>query len=151
MNDKKKQILNQIKKLFDSQRFAVLSTQKKDQPYASLVAIAATDDLCQIIFLTPETTRKYKNLTGNPKVAILINDSQNQADDIYKAVCVTATGTTEIIKNNRKDELLKLFTARHPHLKTFAADSKTALICMSVDTFILVSQFQDVVEIQVSQ
>lgn len=150
MNDIKKQALDQIKNLFDSQAFAVLSTQKNGQPYANLVAVAATDDLEEIIFLTPNTTRKYENLTDNSKVAILINDSRNEADDINKAVCVTATGTATIAENQERKKLLNLFIKRHPHLTAFSAEPTTVLVCVAVDTFFVVSQFQNVLKIQVS-
>lgn len=149
MNDKK-QALEQINNLFNSQRFAVLSTQKNGQPYANLVAFTTTDDFAQIIFLTPNTTRKYENLMDNPKVALLINNSQNEADDVNKAVCVTVTGTAKIIENQEKKKFLNLFIERHPHLKAFSADPATVLVCVAVDTFFVVSQFQKVIKIQVS-
>lgn len=150
MNDNQKQTLNQIVELFESQHLAVLSTQKDGQPYANLVAFAATKNLGQIIFLTPRNTRKYENLTANPKVAVLINNSRNEVADIDKAICVTATGTAKAISDDQKGALLDLFLERHPHLKTFSSSPETALVCISVNTFILVRQFQEVVEIQIS-
>ncbi|MBU1195562.1 MAG: pyridoxamine 5'-phosphate oxidase family protein [Proteobacteria bacterium] len=147
MSNNRKQILSQIADLFESQRLAVLSTQKDGQPYANLVAFAATQDLGQIIFLTPRNTRKYENLTTNPKVAVLINNSRNEVDDIDKAICVTATGTAKAISDDHKGALLDLFLERHPHLETFSNSPETALVCISVNTFILVSQFQEVVEV----
>jgi len=150
MNDKQKQALAQIKTLFDSQTFAVLSTQNDDQPYASLVAFAATNTLDQILFLTPQTTRKYDNLTRNPKVAVLISNHQNNPDDTHKAVCVTATGTAVTVENQKKGDLLHLVTDRHSHLKPFSTDPATALVSVRLDTFFVVSQFQDVIKIKVS-
>ncbi len=150
MNDKQKHALDQIKNLFDSQAFAVLSTQRDDQPYASLVAFAATNTLDQILFLTPRTTRKYDNLTRNPKVAVLISNHQNNPDDTHKAVCFTATGKAVIVENQQKSELLHLITGRHPHLTSFSTDPATAMVCVRVDTFFVVSQFQDVIKIKVS-
>jgi len=55
MNKDRTETLNQIRDLFDSQSLAVLATQKNDQPYASLVLFAATPDLKEIVFLTPNT------------------------------------------------------------------------------------------------
>ena len=146
----KKQAWDQIRKLLYTQFFAVLSTHSNDQPYANLVAFASTNDLKKIIFLTPKTTRKYENITSNPKVAVLINDSQNETDDIYKAVCVTATGTAEIVEYRKRENLLNLVTGRHPHLKPFSAKRATVLVCVNVETYFLVSRFQNVVKIQVS-
>ncbi len=151
MNKKKEeQALKQIKVLFESQMLSILATQKNDQPYANLVAFAASADLKQIIFLTPNTTRKYDNLTSNPKVAILVNNSMNQAADIYSAISVTATGTAQAVEGNNKNRLLDLYLKRHPHLKAFSKESDTALICIMVDRYFMVNQFQNVVEIKVT-
>jgi nitroimidazol reductase NimA-like FMN-containing flavoprotein (pyridoxamine 5'-phosphate oxidase superfamily) len=53
----------------------VLSTQQQGQPYASLVAFVACDDLRHIYFVTPKTTRKFANLTANPSAAFIVNNS----------------------------------------------------------------------------
>ena len=150
MNKKGNQALGQIKALFESQALAVLSTQKNDQPYASLVAFATTADLGNIIFLTPNTTRKFDHLVNNPKVAILINNSLNQAADIYTAVSVTATGVAAVVESHEKNKLLDIYLKRHPHLKVFSASPTTALIRVTVNRYFMVNRFQNVVEIQVA-
>ena len=147
MNDIKRETLTQIKTLFDSQKFAVLSTQKDDQPYASLVAFATAAGLDQLLFLTPKTTRKYDNLTSNSRVALLINNQKNQSEDIYNAISVTATGTAITVEDQQKEDLLEIFTNQHPRLKTFSTEPSTALVCVRVDTFFVVSEFQNVVTV----
>ena len=149
MNRAKDEILDQIKNLFDSQSLAVLATQKNDQPYASLVLFAATPDLKEIVFLTPNTTRKYDHLIHNPKVAVLINNTTNQAEDIDRAASVTATGIAATLEREKKNQYLDLYLNRHPHLKPFSDSPTTALVCITVDRYVLVNQFQNVVEIQV--
>ena len=47
-----------IAELFSTQQLAVLSSFGNEQPYASLVAFAATEDLKHIIFATTRSTRK---------------------------------------------------------------------------------------------
>jgi len=141
--------LEQITTLFDSQRLAVLSTQSQDQPYASLVAFAADDNLEHIFFLTPNTTRKYENLITNPKIAILVNNSLNQADDIYKAVSVTGIGSAAVVETSDKTQLLNMYLKKHPHLKGFSKATTTAFICVAMKRYFMVNQFQNVVEIQV--
>lgn len=151
MNNMENQPLDRVKALFGSQSLAVLSTQKNDQPYANLVAFAATPDLAQIIFLTPHTTRKYENLRHNPKVAILVNNSMNQAADIYKAVSVTATGMAVTVEAHEKEQFLEIYLKKHPHLKEFSSAPTTSLVCVNVDRYFMVNQFQNVVEIQVAR
>ncbi len=149
MENNMKHSLEQITTLFDSQMLAVLSTQSQDQPYASLVAFAADDNLEHIFFLTPSTTRKYDNLIKNPKVAILVNNSVNQADDIHNAVSVTGIGTAAVVETSDRTQLLKLYLKKHPHLKGFSKAPTTAFICLSMTRYFMVNQFQNVVEIQV--
>ena len=149
MNKVKNETLDQIRGLFESQSLAVLATQKSDQPYASLVFFAATPDLKEIVFLTPDTTRKYDHLIHNPKVAVLINNTTNQAEDIDRATSVTATGIAATLEREKKNQYLDLYLNRHPHLKPFSDSPTTALVCITVDRYVLVNQFQNVVEIQV--
>ncbi len=151
MNTREKQAINQVKDLFESQTLAVLSTQKNDQPYASLVAFVASPDLAQIIFLTPNTTRKYENLRDNPKVAILVNNSMNQAADIYTAVSVTATGIAATVEGHEKEQFLEIYLKKHPHLKVFSSAPTTSLVCVCVDRYFMVNQFQNVIEIRVAR
>ena len=54
-----KSLRRKLKELFDKQRIGVLSTQKRNRPYASLVAFVVTEDLKSFIFATPRSTRKY--------------------------------------------------------------------------------------------
>ncbi len=143
----RKQDLDQIRALFEIQQLAVLATQKNDQPYASLIVFAATSDLKTIIFLTPDTTRKYEHLVNNPKVAVLIHNAGNQVKSLYTAVSVTATGLAEVMTDERKESFRKLFLDRHPHLGNFSTLPTTAMVGISVDRYVLVNEFQKVVEI----
>lgn len=147
MDNKAEHALNHIRTLLDTEFLCVLSTQKNGQPYASLVAFAVTRDLMQMIFLTPNTTRKYENLSASPRVAMLVNNSRNQVKDIYNAISLTAIGTAATVAGDGKQELLHLYLNRHPHLNDFAKAPTTALVSVSVDRYFLVSRFQNVVEI----
>jgi uncharacterized protein YhbP (UPF0306 family) len=139
-----------IQDLIDSQKLAVLCTQKDGHPYASLVAVAATPELDRIVFLTPTTTRKYANLQACPNAAFLVNNSENRAEDIYQAAAVTATGTVADLKDTEKQTLKALYLARHPHLASFAAAAATALVCVNISRYILVNRFQNVFELTVT-
>ena len=51
------EIRDRLKDLCTSQKLAVVSTHSGGQPYASLVAFVASDDLRHIFFVTARTTR----------------------------------------------------------------------------------------------
>jgi nitroimidazol reductase NimA-like FMN-containing flavoprotein (pyridoxamine 5'-phosphate oxidase superfamily) len=150
MTTSKTQALQQISRLFDSQRLAVLSTVNQDQPHTSLVAFAASPDLAHIYLLTPKTTRKYDNLTANPRVSMLINDSRNKTEDLYAAVAVTVTGRARPIDKTRHRQKLDLYLDRHPQLGEFSRAMTTAFIQVAIDRYDLVSRFQNVVKIRMA-
>ena len=82
-----------LRKLLRSQPLAVLATQNQGQPYASLVAFASSDDLKSLYFATTRATRKYANLSGDSRVAMLVDNRSNNASDFSLAMAATATGT----------------------------------------------------------
>ena len=63
------QFRKRLEELFRSENLAGLATHCNGQPYASLVAFYADEDLKHIYFVTPKTTRKYGNLTADYRVA----------------------------------------------------------------------------------
>jgi general stress protein 26 len=68
MNENKTKILNFIK----AQKICVLSTLSPDgKPESAVIEFGETDNL-EIIFDTVETYRKYKNLSNNSNVAVVI-------------------------------------------------------------------------------
>ena len=139
-----------LKGLFASQRLAVLATQNEGQPYTSLVAFTAGEDLKQLFFATTRATRKYANLTADSSVAMLIDNRANEATDFRWAMAVTATGKVEAIEGHEREEALKLYLAKHPHLEEFLSSPSCALLRISVDRYYVASSFQKVIEIHVN-
>ena len=141
------QIKERLRELFSSQRLAVLSTSNGDQPYASLVAFDATPDLDQFFFLTPKTTRKFENIIANPRVSFLVHNSENRAHDIHQATAVTGLGRAVPVKREDAKETLVRYLEKHPGLDAFSRSPDTACVCVSMDRYVLVKQFQNVVEL----
>ena len=145
------QTLGDIREILDAQRFGVLSTHNDGQPYASLVAFAATEDLRRILFCTPRATRKYANLSRDPRAAMLVNTSGNTANDCTEAMSVTATGTAVEVPEGRRAPDVALFLTRQPGLADFVGDPQTALLALEVSEYHLVRRFQDVVRLRMAQ
>jgi len=139
------QAVGDIREILDAQRFAVLSTHDKGQPYASLVAFSAAKDLRRILFCTPRSTRKYANLSCDPRVAMLVHTGRNAAEDRSQAMAVTATGTAVEVPDGRKEADSAVFLTKHPGLSDFVDDPQNALLVVEVSEYCLVRRFQDVV------
>ena len=145
------QLKRLLTSLFSSQPLAVLATQGHGQPYGNLVAFAATENLKSLLFATARGTRKFANITLEPRVAMVVDSRTNQRVDFKRAVAVTATGIVEETESTERDHLLKLYLSKHPHLKKFATSPTCALLRVKVDTYYVVKRFQDVMVLSMEE
>lgn len=133
--------------LLTSQNLAVLATQDQGQPYTSLVAFAVSADMKSLYFATSRSTRKYANLIANPKVAMMMDNRENQPVDFVEAMAATALGHVETLSGSELAESKKIYRQKHPHLGEFLAAPETALVRLNVSAYYVVTRFQDVVEL----
>jgi nitroimidazol reductase NimA-like FMN-containing flavoprotein (pyridoxamine 5'-phosphate oxidase superfamily) len=140
-----------LKGLFTSQRLAVLATQNRRQPYGNLVAFMATDDLKHLLFATTRATRKFANISKNPKVAMVFDNRSNQESDFHQAAAVTATGVVKEVVGLEKEVFKKVYLSKHPYLKDFVSSPTCALLKVEVKTYIVVNRFQNVVELHIKK
>jgi nitroimidazol reductase NimA-like FMN-containing flavoprotein (pyridoxamine 5'-phosphate oxidase superfamily) len=138
-----------IRELFESQKLAVLGTQKQGQPYANLIAFAASEDLKSLYFATARATRKYANIEADARVTVLIDNRSNQDSDFSQAAAVTATGTAKELVASKRDEVLAIYLTKHPMLEEFVRSPSCALLRVEVKTYYLVRRFQNVMELHV--
>lgn len=136
-----------LRDLLSSQIQAVLATQGQHQPYTSLMAFAATDDLKTLLFATYRNTHKYQNLKFNPHVAMLIDNRTGDINDHYRSVAVTATGRVREVDSIDIESCRQLYLSKHPNLEEFILTPACALMEMRVLHYYIVSQFQQVVEL----
>jgi hypothetical protein len=132
--------------LFQTQRLAVLSTQRDGQPYSNLVAFAATPDLRWLVFATTRATRKFENLTADPRASMLIDNRSNQVSDFREAVAATAVGRVMELSGEQKTRILDLYLGKHPFLREFVEAPTCALLRLEVATYLIVERFQKVLE-----
>jgi heme iron utilization protein len=130
---------------FGELRFAVLATADEGRPYASLVAFAFTPDCRTLIFSTARSTSKYRNITNQPAVSLLIDNRSQQPDDLLGAQAVTLIGTVEVITSAaRGQKYRQVFESRHPHMAAFLDDPETALVAVTIRQAVHVTGLQDV-------
>ena len=141
--------LDTLKKLLEEQRLAVVATEARGGPYTSLVAFAASADLRQIVFVTTRSTTKYRNLSAQPHVSLLIDSRTHSVEDFSTGVAVTALGKATEVEGKQREDLIDAFLRKHPHLDTFTRSPSTATCCVDIDTYYLVTRFQNVVEMDV--
>ena len=136
-----------LRGLFARQRLGVLATQGPGHPYASLVAVCADDELRHLYFVTTRATRKFHYLATDPHVAMLVDSRSDDDLDFHGAVAATAVGRAREIEGEEREERLAWFVQRRPELRGFARAPSTALVGLNVETYYVVSRFQNVTEL----
>lgn len=138
-----------LRSLLNSRNAGVLATSRDDRPYANVVAFSVSEDLSEMVFATPRQSRKYENLTANPRVAVLIDNRENETMDFQNAIAATTIGEARELTDSDRERCLAHYTARHPELNDFARETSTAVFKIAVEKYVMVSRFQNVVEIVV--
>ncbi len=142
-----KDLKEEIKKLCDSQPFAVLATQGKDTTNASLISFMMSDDLKYMVFATPVNTVKYDFIVAQENVSVLVDDRSLQQDRINEISALTIVGKGKIL--SKEEEILKWsekLTKKHPNLKTFVEAKTTSLVLIEVVRHLYVNKFQQMRE-----
>lgn len=130
--------------LVSGQLLAVLATHSSGQPYTSLISFAVSDDLAVFFFATSRKTSKFKNIMEDGRVALLIDNRSNRAEDLVSASALTVIGTGVEVTGKDRDEATVKLLGRHPSLAGFLKDPATALLRITVSRLILVGRFQEV-------
>lgn len=110
----------------------------------NLVAFSETDDLQTILFATTRATRKYGNINASSGVALLVDNRSNEVADIREAVAVTIIGSASEVSESLRESLDKVYLKKQPHMQEFLCSPSTALIKVDVESYIIVSRFQNV-------
>lgn len=134
-----------IKRLVESQPYAVLCTQGHSQPYGSLVAYSMTQDMSHAVFATPKATRKFRLLSECDHVAMVIDNRPQFPGQLMEIEAVTATGRAVLTEEgNDFDGWASLLTGRHAYLTKFVRSASCALFRIEIVRYFHVSRFQEV-------
>jgi len=81
---------------------------------------------------------------------MLIDSRSNQVQDFKDAQALTVLGQARAEEGPDKPNKETLYLKKHPYLRDFLQDPNCAFMCLDVDRYIMVSRFQEVIEIDLS-
>ena len=146
----KDEMFGVINNLLDSQHFGVLATRGEEFPYCSLIGFVKSDGAKELLFATIRSTRKYQNLKRHAPVSLLVNNQTNSINDFKDARALTVLGRAIEVDDAKKFQAQAEYLKRHPFLQDFVMDPNCALIKLEVAKYILVENFQNVLEYKMS-
>lgn len=133
--NKQNTIKEYIEGFLKTSDFAVLATEGNGQPHASLIAITPYENLRQIIFATYRDTLKYRNLSNNNKVALLIESGVINIKGLKQSVVLTINGHTEDIGITDNEGAYQTHLKRHPEMESFMLSSDCVLIRIIIQSY----------------
>ncbi len=135
----------QVRDLIRINRFCVLATVSEGEPHCSLMKYATDDDCREIYMATLKNTKKYRNLSVNPSVSLLIDSREvSERDHSVQTRALTVGGTfLSGMGEQRKDALKKVLLARHPDMEDFFLNPAAEVIVVRVRTFQLLEGITD--------
>lgn len=131
--------------LVRTQNVCVLATVSGGQPHCSLMSYAVDAECRELYMVTFKNTKKYRNLTENPSVSILIDSrDEDRGESRHHARALTVNGLFEVVKDRRKQRLLKArLLERHPHLKELADDPDAEFFTIRIKSMQLLEGVAD--------
>jgi len=127
-------MLEKMQDMVRSQTFCVLATASGGQPHCSLMSYALDDDCREIYLVTFKNTKKYRNMSENPAVSLLIDTRGDDRGGMHRqAQALTVNGVFDEVKDRTKRDLIKVrLLARHPHLHVLADDPDAAFFAVRI-------------------
>lgn len=130
--------------MVESQATGVLATVMDHQPYTSLVAFSYSPDLKKIFFATPNDTTKYRNLTDNPNISLIIDSRICNPKDFSRSAAITVMGEAHELAGEDKSRRLEDHTARLPGLAGFFSSPAMAMFQINVQQYIVADGLTEV-------
>ncbi len=138
-------MLEKMKDIMRSQDMCVLATASENKPHCSLMAYL-TDEECRTIYMiTHKHSTKYRNLTANPALSLLIDTRLiDRGENRQKAKALTVNGVIERIEDSDKRfNILAKFLERHVHFKRFASHPDAEVIAVRIQSLQLLDGVTD--------
>lgn len=138
-------MLGRIKSLVREKDICVLATVSGDKPHCSLMAYVTDDDCREIYMVTHRESRKYENLMKNRSVSLLIDTREEHAGSRRpEAKALTVSGTFKKIDDKKKKlQVRSKLLDRHPHVKELLDHPDAEILCIRVESFLLLNGLTD--------
>jgi nitroimidazol reductase NimA-like FMN-containing flavoprotein (pyridoxamine 5'-phosphate oxidase superfamily) len=138
-------MLETMKALIREKDLCVLATAIDNRPHCSLMAYAADDQCREIYMVTRRDSTKYRNLMGNPMVSLLIDTREEDLPERRsRARALTVSGRFRPVEDADKREAVReRLLERHPHLHEFAHHPDAELLCVRLESFLLLDGIAD--------
>jgi nitroimidazol reductase NimA-like FMN-containing flavoprotein (pyridoxamine 5'-phosphate oxidase superfamily) len=132
-------MIEKMKALVKQKDICVLATVSENRPHCSLMAYVADKDCREIYMVTSRQTKKFRNLSANPLVSLLIDTREEHTGMERPHVqALTVSGVYEEIPDEtRKTRIRSKLLDKHPHIKDLMDMPDAEIFCVKITSFLL--------------
>ncbi|MBN1471063.1 MAG: pyridoxamine 5'-phosphate oxidase family protein [Syntrophaceae bacterium] len=131
-----------IQKIISENKVCVMATVADGAPHCSLMSYATDNECREIYMATLKDTKKYRNLTANPSVSLLIDT--RDADPKDKTRALTVTGVFQAVENDKKIAAIReALIKKHPDLKDFFNNPDAQIVVIRATSLQLLDSVTD--------
>lgn len=138
-------MLDKMKELVREKDICVLATTAGNTPHCSLMAYVTDPECSEIYMVTQKNTTKYKNLTDNPTVSLLIDTrDEHSAARRPHTKALTVDGVFRRIHDPEKEASVRAkLMERHPHMQPFLDQPEAEVFAIKITSFLLLDGITD--------
>jgi nitroimidazol reductase NimA-like FMN-containing flavoprotein (pyridoxamine 5'-phosphate oxidase superfamily) len=132
-------LLERMKRFLKENDLCVLATCSANIPHCSLMAYVTDETGSSIYLVTLRDTRKYRNLSENPRVSLLV-DSRTGVPTSKRGnvLALTVYGTVQEIDGaEERARVLRQLSQRHPHLGGLISQQNVAPFSVRIRSMLL--------------
>ena len=132
-------MIGKMKALVKRKDICVLATVSENNPHCSLMAYVTDNDCREIYMVTNRQSTKFRNLSANPSVSLLI-DTREEHTGMQRpdAQALTVSGVyQEIQDETKKTRIRSKLLEKHPHIKNLMDMPDAEIFCVKVTSFLL--------------
>ena len=133
-------MIEKMKALVKRKDICVLATVSENNPHCSLMAYVTDNDCREIYMVTNRQSTKFRNLSANPSVSLLI-DTREEHTGMQRpdAQALTVSGVyQEIQDETKKTRIRSKLLEKHPHIKNLMDMPDAEVFYVKVTSFLLV-------------
>ncbi len=132
-----------VRDVIASSDLAVLATCADNQPHCSLMAYAVHEDYTRVFMLTRRESRKFKNISANPRVSLMVDTRLQNPEQRSSVKALTVNGVCSLCPDHEQKRLKNMLVAQHPQLKGLAALEDSVVVEVGAESFLLLDGVSD--------
>lgn len=136
-------MLDKVHAMVQEMDSCVLATASENHPHCSLMAYVASPDSKKLYLVTSRSTRKYNNISRNPKISLLM-DTRGSAGARSDTMALTIDGQcASMAEGAEKQTVLQRFRDQHPNLTSLLDHPDMDILEVVVETALLLIGAQE--------